>query len=224
VRIFSILFFLLFSISATTRAQTRPAQKKDSDRHGLTCAQVLKFSSTEWVANYNHPQTEAEDLRAIAAYGQCYDARTNRLAALLAKTGKGPLMGARGNLQDFEKALSDFTSNALAALSPPASAETSAYAALYAKQFRYRFYRTYETRKFHAEPTPEDVEAVGLAKNHFGELLSALPEDKMRSVHAAFGHIFEGGPLAEEWRLEIYRYAIFLLEPPSSTPFSPPAF
>jgi hypothetical protein len=217
-------------LAPASHSQAKPAAKPSAaptaaDRLGKTCAQILRMTSTEWVAQYKEKVASPEVVvRALGVYGQCYDARTNRLAASLAKTGKGPLMGARGNFQDFEKALDDFTAKALAAMNPSAGSEISAYAALYAKQFRYKFYRSYETRQFHVEPTPEDLDALGLAKNHFGELLNALPEDKMRGVHAAFGHIFGGSPLAEEWRLEIYRYAISILEPPSAAPFAPPPF
>ena len=63
-----------------------------------------------------------------------------------------------------------------------------------------------------------------LAKNRFGELLAAMPEDKRHEIHAAFGQIFERSPIAEQWKLEIYRYAIFLLEPPTGKPFSAPPF
>ena len=63
-----------------------------------------------------------------------------------------------------------------------------------------------------------------MAKNHFGELLDALPEDKEHQLHAAFGDIVGRSQISEAMRLEIYRYAIFLLEPPSATPFSPPPF
>jgi hypothetical protein len=234
VRSFSILLLLLFNIPVTSPAQTRPAPKPDADRMGMTCAQILAMISTDWVTHFNEKlRKETGDgekkssegaVRALAVYGKCYDARTDRLAAALGKSGKGPLMGARGNFRDFERALSDFSAKALAASGPPVDEAKIASASLYSKQFRYKFYRSYETRQFHAEPTPEDVEALGLAKNRFGELLSALPEDRMRGVHAAFGPIFEKNKLAEEWRLEIYRYAISLLEPPSATPFSPPPF
>jgi len=225
------IVFMFFAIVAPAGfAQAKPAAKTGAPTasqamQGKTCAQILKMTSTEWVAQFKGKDATADTgVRAFAAYGKCYDARTNRLAASLASAGRGPLMGARGNFQDFEKALDNFTAAAFAALDPPASAETTAGAALYAKQFRYKFYRSYETKTFHQEPTPEDIEALGLAKNHFGELLSKVPEDQMRGVHAAFGQIFERSPLAEDWRLEIYRYAIYILEPPSARPFAPPPF
>ena len=57
-------------------------------------------------------------------------------------------MGARGNFGDFDHALNDFTAKALAATDPPADAQKKAYAALYAKQFRYDFYREYQQKNF----------------------------------------------------------------------------
>jgi len=234
VRFIAMLVLLLFALQESTRAQTRPASKLDPDRLGMTCAQILAMSSTDWVSHFNgevskkpgEEKNVAPDgsVRPLTVYGKCYDARTDRLSAVLAKSGKGPLMGARGSFRDFEQALDDFSAKALAVSDPPADQVKKASAALYAKQFRYNFYRGYETRKTRTVPSPEDFDALGLAKNRFGELLSALPEDKMRGVHAAFGQIFEKSTLAEEWRLEIYRYAIFVLEPSSATPFSPPPF
>jgi hypothetical protein len=62
------------------------------------------------------------------------------------------------------------------------------------------------------------------AKNRFGELLDALPDNKLREIHKTFGKIFSGGPVSDEMKLEVYRYAIFCLKPPSAEPFSPPPF
>jgi hypothetical protein len=224
---------------------------------------------------------QQKTVRALAAYGKCYDARTDRLAASLGKNGAGPLMGARANLREFQQALDAFTSNALAATDPPADAVKTAYAQLYEKQFRYAFYQGYEAAKppgttaksaassaaSHSAaastagarssndsasgaaassnpagvsapstaPTPAaaaaseanapgDANPITSAKNHFGELLDALPEDKEHQLHAAFGEIVGRSQISETMRLAIYRYVIFLLEPPSATPFSPPPF
>ncbi|MGA7852277.1 MAG: hypothetical protein WCA15_03055, partial [Candidatus Acidiferrales bacterium] len=101
-------------------AQTRTARPKpaEPDRLGLTCTQVLQKTSQEWVTDFNEKSSHAaadsgsRTLRAIAAYGICYDARTNHLAAVLGRSGKGPLMGARGNFGDFQKALDDLTAKA----------------------------------------------------------------------------------------------------------------
>ena len=185
------------------------------------------MSSTDWIKKFTAAKdaTEPSTIQAISTYGKCYDARTTRLAASLGKSGKGPLMGARGNFGDFDHALNDFTAKALAATDPPADAQKKAYAALYAKQFRYDFYREYQQKNFNPPPfTPEESDAFTKAKNHFGELLGLLPEDKMHELHRSFGEIFAAGGVPDATKFAVYRYAIFLLESPSETPYSPPPF
>jgi hypothetical protein len=273
MKFFAILLFSLTIIGAGLHAQDA-AQKQAgaADQLGMSCAQILQMSSTEWIAHSheragqtkkvnpsatggaNKLSTETPDvettLRGIAAYGKCYDARTDRLAASLAKSGKGPLMGARGNFRDFEAALKDFGSVALSVTQPPDDPVKTAYAALYEKQFRYAFYQSYQQKPV-KEPSPAAKDAdspaaaaqptaaattgqpasatritdpMTLAKNRFGDFLEALPEDKRREVHIAFGEIFEKGPIADQWKLEVYRYAISVLESPKDKPFSPPPF
>jgi hypothetical protein len=230
----------------------------------MTCAQILELSSADWVSQFDAkakdaPTAPPKTVRALAAYGRCYDARTDRLAASLAKTAAGSTPAARKNLSNLQQALDAFTSKALAAGNPPADALKSAYAQLYEKQFRYEFYQSYEKPPAKspaasaakistgvppataatsgtappsatspataaASNAPGDTNPVSMAKNHFGELLDALPEDKEHQLHAAFGDIVGRSQITEAMRLEIYRYAIFLLEPPSATPFSPPPF
>jgi hypothetical protein len=243
-----ILTFLLSVVSAAA-AQTRTAQKPDPDRLGLSCAQILERSSSDWIAKVTSMDSSIVDgkLRGIRVYGNCYDERTDRLTQSLGKSGKGPLRSARGNFREFEQALKDYTAKALAAADPPADAVKSATATLYEKQFRYDFYRRYETKssklaaapaKNPAEPVPppiaaqpasqplQDLEVSEMtkAKNRFGELLDALPDGKLREIHKAFGKIFSGGPVRDEMKLEVYHYAIFCLEPSSAAPFSSPPF
>jgi hypothetical protein len=252
-----LLLVLALYISPTVFAQAKTAKARasapDRDQLGMTCAQILEFSSADWLSQFNEKTKDAgsaqqKTLRAIATYGNCYDARTDRLAASLAKTGTGPLMGARGNFRDREQALDTFTSKALADTDPPADAVKTAHAQLYEKQFRYEFYQSYEKPPAKSpgaaakgapatasskqaansgaaassasanatapEPNaPGDANPVTMAKNHFGELLDALPEDKEHELHAAFGDIVGRSQMSEATRLEIYRYAIFLLEP-----------
>jgi len=153
--IYSFSFALVLLSCAAPSAE--PAQKQSapaSDHLGLTCAQILPMSSTDWIKKFTAAKdaTEPSTIQAISTYGKCYEARTTRLAAALGKSGKGPLMGARGNFGDFEHALNDFTSKALAATDPPADAKKKAYATLYAKQFRYDFYREYEQKNFQPAP------------------------------------------------------------------------
>jgi len=255
-----------------TPQRIAPAQSNQLDQLGMTCIQILQLSSTDWIAHFNEAASEKpalpptksaagnvtasapdkKTLRAIAAYGKCYDARTDRLAAALAKSGKGPLMGARGNFRDFDQALQNFTKKALAESQPPADALKSAYAALYEKQFRYAFYQSYDQPTVKpapaaasatppspktapppslsadaptttAPPAKKDVDPVTLAKNHFGELLADLPDDNMHDLHAAFGQILVLNSVGASMQLAIYRYAIFLLEPPATQPPAPSA-
>ncbi len=56
--------------------------------------------------------------------------------------------------------------------------------------------------------------------NNFG----LLPEEKVHEVHSAFGKLFSGNPVSEDLKVEVYKYAIFLLERPSDKPFAPPPF
>src|SRR5271154_2670522 len=203
------------------------AAAPSADRLGLTCTQILQMSSSDWGKKFNAAKDASPQstVHAIAAYGSCYDARTNHLAAALGKSGKGPLMGARGNFRDFQKSLDDFTAKALSASNAADDSQKSAYARLYEKQFRYQFYQGYAQRDVLSRPlTPEESDAYAKAKNHFGEVLGLLSDDKLHSVHAAFRQIFDAGPVSDVTKLELYNFAIFLLAPPKDKPFSPPPF
>jgi hypothetical protein len=214
-------------------AQAKPAQPKaaDPDRLGLACAQILQKSSTDWIGYFGEKagsrplDNPSVQLRALAVYGQCYEARTSQLAAALGKSGRGPLMGALGNFRDFQKALDDFTAQALAASNKQPGTPEAAYAALYQKQFRYEFYQRYEQRISGGRPlTAEESAEYSKAKNRLGEFLGLLPEDKAHVVHAAFSRIFDGAPVSDVTKLEVYRFAIFVLASSQDTPFSPPPF
>lgn len=225
-----LAFFILLPHCCAQIKTARPAPA-DPDRLGLTCAQILKMTSSEWVAYFNQksgqdaPQNSANVIRAIAVYGKCYDERTKRLSATLAKSGKGPLMGATGNFRDFEAALQDFTTKALAATNSAPDSPKSAYAHLYEKQFRYQFCQSYLEKDLLSRLlTPEESDGYTKAKNHFGEVLGLLPDEKLHSVHSAFRQIFDVGPVSDVTKLELYRFAIFLLAPAKDKPFSPPPF
>jgi hypothetical protein len=268
MKLFSIVLLLLTAIASSFGAQ-QPSLKQAaaSDQLGMTCAQILQMSSTDWISHFNGKVNPANDaspdaaasankpsgeapnaqatLRAIAVYGKCYGARTDRLAASLGKSGKGPLMGVRGNFRDFETALNNFTALALGGTQTPADPVKTAFAALYEKQFRYALYQSYEQKPVN-QPPPAPKEAtvapataaaadqkssatritdpMTLAKNRFGDFLAALPEDERHEIHAAFGQIFEKGPIGERWKIEVYRYAIYILESPHDKPFAPPPF
>jgi len=210
---------------------THPANAPDPDRLGQTCVQILKMSSTEWVAYFANKSAAAAtdqpaaNVRAIGSYGKCYDERTDRLAASLRKSGKGPLMGANGNFRDFQKALDDFAAKALAATHKEPGTPSAAYAALYEKQFRYQFYQSYAQRDFLSRAlTPEESDEMAKAKNRFGEVLGLLPDETLHPVHTAFRQVFDPAPVTNLTKLELYRFAIFVLAPAKDKPFAPPPF
>jgi hypothetical protein len=208
-----------------------PATAPDPDRLGQTCPQILKMGSGDWVSYFvDKTGLVAVDnpsgiLRAIAAYGKCYDERTSHLAAALGRSGKGPLMGANGNFRDFQKALDDFNLKAFAGTKTAEDSQKAAYVRLYEKQFRYQFYQSYAQKDFLTRPlTPEELDETTKAKNRFGEVLGILPEESLHAVHAAFRQIFDAAPVTNLTKLEIYRYAIFVLAPSKDKPFAPPPF
>lgn len=262
------MFLLLNPLISFGQSKSNPTHAA-SNPFGMSCTEILKMTSSEWIAKVASAEDSSEEgqLRAIESYGKCYDERTNRLAAALGRRGKGPLMGARGDFGDFMSAVDDFTATALADTQPLGDAVKKAYAALYEKQFRYEFYESYEEKAAGpkrapvapaetapaATPQPggaanapvaskgksaEPVSEMTRAKNRFGELLDDLPPDKLHEVHAAFAKVVENQPLGYSQELAIYRYAIFVLEPPArpgaatngtmnmraAKPFAPPPF
>jgi hypothetical protein len=313
----AIAALLLFTCPAfaqqSQRQPPQPPRKPQnqaaaSDRLGMTCAQILAISSSDWIAKFVTMNDSIMDakLRGIRVYGECYDARTDQLAATLARKGIGPKKAALANLRDFQAALDYFTSKALTDEVQPAQPVKAAYAALYARQFRYAFYQSYDPNSQKpaspakkpnpapkqntqapplqpAKPSPSPTPAADSAnlppapapqkeplagvpqklpvpgeddpfapppvpvpsaapaptperappkeldpftkeKNHFGELLGQLPEDRTHEIHSAFGKLFAGNPVSEDLKFEVYQYAIFLLEKPSEEPFAPPPF
>lgn len=270
MRIVAMILILSSTLVAQTRSTPRSASSRgNAEQIGMTCPQILVMSSTDWVAKFTSEKgSGSSEIRAIDTYGKCYDARTNQLAAKLARAGKGPLMGARGNFQSMEQALKTFTAKSLAESQPPADPVKSAYAALYEKQFRYEFYESYEpkpTAPAMAAATPSspmqvsssgaadqkppaadasnsaqgaknsgdgnsrnangnDVDPLTAAKNHFGDLLGDLPDEQLHDLHESFGEILGPNSASPKMQLSVYRYAIFLLEPPGGTPFSTPPF
>ena len=271
------------ALPAVTQRKKPAGGGAEADRLGMTCAQILKLSSKDWVAKFTGAKAGDADeaaltIRALGVYGKCYDARTDHLAAELGRAGKGPLMGARGDFGDFQKSLDGLREVALADAQPPGDAVKKAYAALYEKQFRYAFYLSYEPapraeasasgtagsgastggeqtakpaggkhgaaaspggksgatgessslKKPEEEEDSEDagddtVEAFTKAKNRFGQLLQALPQDKMHEVHEALGKVLGAYEVSQETRENVYLYAIFLLEP-AEQEFAPPPF
>ena len=226
----AVAAFLLLAhgSSAQTKSPQKPTASASTaaDRMGLACARILQMSSTDWVAKFNKEKDASPEgtARAIAAYGKCYDARTDGLAATLAKKGAAPSKNARANFLGFESALKEFVAKAAADSQPAPDPTKTAYINLYEKQFHYDFYRAYAEKNLNPALTPEEDEQFHRAKNRFGELLGLLPVDKGHEVHEAFGEIVGTHEISLPMKLALYRYAIFVLEPPSETPFSPPPF
>ncbi len=259
----SAVFLLLNPAFSLAQSRAESTHKTGGDRMGMTCAQILQMTSSEWIEKITSMDDSQEDgkLRGIKSYGKCYDERTDRLAASLKRLRKGPSVLARRDFANLMAALDDFAAKALTDSQPPGDALKRAYAALYEKEFRYEFYHSYELKAYASrlptEAAPESspgpkappaanppaagakaakvpVSEMTLAKNHFGELLDALPPDKLHEMHAAFGKVVEL-PIASDEELAIYRYAIFVLEPsapgagasgpaPAAQPFAPPPF
>ncbi len=135
----------------------------------------------------------------------------SRLATTLGRSGKGPLMGANGNFGDFQAALKDFSTKALADTVPPADAVKQAYASLYALEFRYEFLQSYaHPADANRALTAEESDEMTKAKNRFGELLGLLKMDQFHEVHSAFSKVND---LVNNdvTKLEVYRYGIFSL-------------
>lgn len=190
------------------------------------CPAVLQSSSTDWIADYGkeHSTSQDDTLKAIDIYAKCYDARTNRLAATLGKSGKGPLMGANGNFRDFQAAVKDFSAKALADTVPPADPVKQAYASLYALQFRYEFLQSYaHPADANRALTADESDEMTKAKNRFGELLGLLKMDQFHDVHSAFSKVNDLVN-SDLRKLEVYRYGIFILARPGEKVFSAPPF
>jgi hypothetical protein len=250
MRIVAILLIVTSSVWAQARPAPRTTARPNPDQLGMACSEIIAMNSTDWITKFTAAKGAdgPATIRAIDVYGKCYDERTDELAASLAKSGKGPSAYDRTNFQNMEQALKSFTTKGLADSQPSADAVKSAYAGLYEKQFRYEFYEAYEppqtpnaptsTAKDSAAPSQgtgksavtaddadnSDSDPVTDAKNHFGGLLNDLPDDKLRELHIAFGEILGPNAASTRMQLLIYRYAIFLLEPPGGQPFSPPPF
>jgi hypothetical protein len=230
--LFAVVLSAICLPSCFAQAKTaHPATAPDPDRLGQTCAQILKMPSSDWIVYFDEKSglvalnNPSGVIRALVVYGKCYEERTNHLAAALGKSGKGPLMGANGNFRDFQKALDDFNLKAFAGTKTAEDSQKAAYVRLYEKQFRYQFYQSYAQKDSLTRPlTPEELDEMSKAKNRFGEVLGILPEESLHAVHTAFRQVFDAAPVSNLTKLEIYRYAIFVLAPSKDKPFSPPPF
>lgn len=199
----------VLAVCSYSNAQTPPAQAPpahaptpEKDRAGLTCAQILKMTSTDWMDYYGKKtgliflNMPYDLLNANAAYGKCYDARTDALAASLARTGKGPNKAARDEFASFESDLKQFETKALANAKPANDSQRKSYADLYEKEFRYEFYKEYEEKTFRpvkpaattvksTTPAPPSKSSTASAAAGARSSSSAAPGDANSAAHEA---------------------------------------
>src|SRR5277367_1919823 len=192
-RAIAMIVFALSTAGIThAQAPTTHAPVPDKDRLGLTCAQILKMTSVDWI-KYSGKKTSlnAADmpygpLNANAAYGKCYDARTDALAASLARIGKSPKKAAREEFATFETDLKQFESKALADANSMNGAQLKSYADLYEKQFRYLFYEEYEAKAAKAAkpaaPAPKPAAPAAASKS---STIAAAAGDTNSAPHEA---------------------------------------
>ena len=207
------LGFIILLISSTTLA--------DSNTH---CSTMLKQSAHTW-ANQKSSTPDIED--AIAQYGNCVDQDTQQLYTKMLKTGNYPLMGANGDFQDFSTALNNFTDLALKANTTSGTYDRIqyAYAKLYQKQFKLLFYADYINNtkdplilrlKKNPQPNLKELNA------YFNQILLNYPPAKRKALLTAFTQMTTQSMFGEMHQPYIYRYAIFILEPPSGKVFPEP--
>ncbi|MBZ5696737.1 MAG: hypothetical protein LAN36_15430 [Acidobacteriia bacterium] len=210
---------LLAALPGAAGAQSKTQQNPDPDRLGMTCAQILQMTSSDWIAKISAIDASKVDgqLRGIRVYGRCYDERTDRLAASLARTGKGPVKSARADFAEFEAALKDFAAKAIADAVPTADVVKPAYATLYEKQFRYIFYQEYEakavkpSRSSAKPPAPAATPPVhtdssppaGSAHTATAQERARSDADPMTMAKNRFGKLLE--PLPEDKMHELHR-------------------
>jgi len=167
--------------------------------------------------------TEALE-NALAHYGECYDAKTDALAARLA--GANPETNRRGErcLPALEAALDGFTEYALgAALTQGTYSRTAtAWAALYAKQFRRLAYEASSP-----QPAPSDVAAeprLAAARSRLEELLAPAPTRLRADLAERFATFREAAKGCSIDPARVYEFAIYALQSPADPAFAPPPF
>lgn len=213
----NLLVLILFTVSAIAAAPVAP-----------DCSQVLGASSDKFIEQYSSQNGgngySVQD--AIKLYSDCYTSKINVLSNWLAKSGRGPLMGANGDFHDMENALNTFTKTALAATAGGGSYDAikAAYAYLYALQFSYDFYEQYvhPEKNIHDDDHSSDVLK---ANSYLQDSIDKLPENRREGVQASF-YAFETAAVRVNGLsiLKVYQYAIFILQSPEDQPYSPPPF
>lgn len=205
------LLCILLLIPATLQAQN--------------CAAILKQTSHQFVnaQSAKHGSSTLAIVDAIHTYKQCYQQRINKIKNQLATSGKGPLMGARGNFKDMQQALNQFTDYALKVTATGGTYDQikSAYTELYALQFENAFYQSYITTK-NKKVTPDELYK---AQNTFHKMLLRFNKDQQTQLEQYFDS-FEAC-LTEGLNLSAYPayvYAMTILQSPASSTLINPVF
>ena len=194
------------------------------------CAAILARSSTEWAngcavkeGGSEEASTEALE-NALARYGECYDAATDALAKRLAGADHETARRAERCLPALEAALDGFTEYALgAALNQGTYSRTAtAYATLYAKQFRRLAYEASSP-----QPTQRDAEAdprLTAARSRLAEILASAPTRLREDLSERFATFRDAAKGCGIGPARVYEFAIYALQSPADPAFAPPPF
>ena len=161
---------------------------------------------------------------ALARYGECYDAATDALAKRLAGVDRETTRRAERCLPALDAGLDGFTEYALgAALSQGTYSRTAtAWATLYAKQFRRLAYETSSP-----QPTPSEVAAeprLAAARSRLEELLAPAPTRLRADLAERFATFREAAKGCSIDPARVYEFAIYALQSPADPAFVPPPF
>lgn len=197
----------------------------------LDCTNVISQPSQDWINAQSQKQGSSTIVivHTIALYGKCIDKNTQELHAKMIKSGKYPLMGAKGNFQDFTDALQNFTQLALKTTATGGTWDNiqAAYTQLYQKQFTYLFYAPFLEKN--SDPILTRLQNtkrpdLQSTKAYFEKILGRFTPTQQAVLRTSFSELLN---LAQENRFKeeyVYNYAIYILQPISDPMFSPPPF
>jgi hypothetical protein len=213
------LAFLLAAVLRASAAHGEPAAAPMAD-----CAAILARSSSEWVETCASRGDDSPDAieAALARYGECYDAATERAAERLREVDPAAADEVAACLPALRASLEGFSEYALgAALNRGTySRITTARAALYEKQLPRLAYEARGPRRDAATP-PERPAA---ARARLREILDAAPPRLRRDLEERFEKLRSAAASCRISPAPTDELAIYLLQSPSDPPFAPPPF
>lgn len=187
--------------------------------HAQPCATILKQSAHHYVNSQGMSNLAMQ--QAIHEYGQCYQQKTKAIDKALGADGRGPLMGVRGNFQDFQQALTQFENYALQTTATGGSYDAlqAAWIKLYSLKFAREFFESY------VQPTKPTINKKQLyaLQNRFHQRLSMFGKDEQTQLETYFDAMnnawvqgVNGSPMLP------YQFAMLILQSPASTTFEQP--